>query len=102
MATLTKHETAHFRMNEWMRDASNAIQQSDEPEIVVDMSSVQQICSEDLNELIRLQLELKTQGRKLVLENALDHVAKVFSITRLDRVVELRRPTLVSTSVPTL
>lgn len=96
MATSTKAAPTQFGMSEWMHDASNAIQHSSEAEIVVDMSSVQRICSEDVNELLRLHLELRTQGRKLVLENALDHVAKVFSITRLDRVVELRHRALIS------
>jgi len=82
-----------------MHDASNAIQHSSEVEIVVDMSSVQRICSEDLNELLRLHLELRTQGRKLVLENALDHVVQVFSITRLDRVLELRHRALVASQL---
>ena len=82
-----------------MRDASNAIQHSSEQEIVVDMSSVQRICSEDVNELLRLHLELRTQGRKLVLEDTLDHVATVFSITRLDRVLELRQRALIASQL---
>jgi anti-anti-sigma factor len=100
MTTLTTTAKTPFRMNEWMREASNAIQQSGEREIVVDMSSVRRVCSEDLNELIRLHLELQTQGRKLVLENALDHVAQVFSLTRLDRVLELRQRALVGSDPP--
>lgn len=79
---------------DWIQDATNAARQSSETEIVVDMSSVERICSQDLNQLIELQRQLTAQGRKLVLENMLDHVTQVFLITRLDRVLEVREQVL--------
>ncbi len=74
----------------WVEQARKVAEQTTEAEIVVDMSTVQQIRSQDLTDLIRLQLDCKGNGRKLVLEKTLDHVWQVFTITRLDRLIEIR------------
>lgn len=77
-------------LGEWIVDARKTAMQTTDVEIVVDMSTVREICSRDLSELIRLHLETKERGRKLVLENTLDHLWEVFSLTRLDRLIEIR------------
>lgn len=74
----------------WMERARHSATDSTDLSVVVDMTTVSRVCSEDLNEVIRLHLELKTQGRRLVLANIPDHVREVFLITRLDRVIEIR------------
>jgi anti-anti-sigma factor len=94
MAFSTTTTNAPLTASHWIQDVSNAAKNSNEPEIVVDMSSVNHVRSQELNELIQLQRELNAQGRKLILENTLDHIAQVFSITRLDRVLELREQQL--------
>ncbi len=76
----------------WIEQARYVVEHSTCAEIVVDMSAVQRIRSQEINELIRLQLEINADGRKLVLENVLDHLWQVFSVTRLDRLVEIREP----------
>lgn len=63
---------------------------STELDITVDMSTVSRVCSEDLNEMIRLHLDLKAKGGKLILLGVQGHLMPVFAMTRLDRLIEIR------------
>ena len=82
--------TRAFSRDSWFEDVHNAAQDSPDAEIVVDMSAVERIQSRDLSDLVRLHLDFKQQERKLILENMLEEIARVFEVTRLDRVIEIR------------
>ncbi len=74
----------------WIVQAKCEAEQSVCEEVVVDLSDVYHINSSDLNDLIRLQLRVKHSGQRLVLCNVQETVLQVFTLTRLDRLIELR------------
>ncbi len=76
----------------WLNEAKYVAEQTTDVEIVVDISAVDQIRSAELNQLIRLHLELKGQGRTLVLEHAQHQLWEIFMLTRLNRLIEIRDP----------
>jgi anti-anti-sigma regulatory factor len=76
----------------WLDEAKNAAEQSTDHEIVVDISAVDRIVSAELNQLIRLHLHLKEEGRLLVLQHAQHHLWSIFTMTRLNRLIEIRDP----------
>ena len=76
----------------WLEEAKYVAEHSVDEEIVVDISAVKRIRSAELNQLIRLHLDIKHQGRILVLENAQPQVWEIFTLTRLNRLIEIRDP----------
>lgn len=74
----------------WIVQAKCNAEQSACEEVVIDLTGVDRINSNDLNDLIRLQLRVKQSGQRLVLVNAKEAVLQVFTLTRLDRLIELR------------
>lgn len=74
----------------WIVQAKCDAEQSVCEEVVIDLSDVYHINSNDLNDLIRLQLRVKHTGQRLVLANVQQTVLQVFTLTRLDRLIELR------------
>ena len=54
-------------------------------EVVIDCSGVDMISSEDLNALIRFHSRLRHESAALVLENVPAQIAKIFTLTRLNR-----------------
>lgn len=74
----------------WIVQAKCDAEQSVCEEVVIDLSDVYHINSNDLNDLIRLQLRVKHTGQRLVLANVQETVLQVFTLTRLDRLIELR------------
>lgn len=56
-----------------------------EHEVVVDCSGIETICSEDLNTLIQFHSRLRRESSLLVLANVPEHLARIFTLTRLDR-----------------
>ncbi|WP_197231583.1 STAS domain-containing protein [Novipirellula artificiosorum] len=76
--------------SDWLTAVARAIEQADEAEVIVDLSAVQMIASSDLSELIRLQLAARQLGRRMILQNPQVNVLEVFTLTRLDRLIELR------------
>ncbi len=76
----------------WLEEAKYAIQQTTDEEIVVDISAVAKITSAELNELIRLHLDVKQDGRRLVLQNAQLQLWQIFTLTRLNRLIDIRDP----------
>ncbi|MGB7326563.1 MAG: STAS domain-containing protein [Rubripirellula sp.] len=78
------------QVDNWLRDAKCDAENSESPEVIVDLSDVTRVSSHDLNELIRLQLHIKNGGQRLVLSNVQETVFQVFTLTRLDRLIELR------------
>jgi anti-anti-sigma regulatory factor len=77
---------------DWLEDVKCAVRQTAGPEIVVDISTVARITSAELNELIRLHLDAKQDGRKLVLRHAQPQLWQIFTLTRLNRLIEIRDP----------
>lgn len=61
-----------------------------EPEFRLDLSGVERITSEEINDLIAFQAVLRHQRCKLVLENVSSQLKQVFRLTRLDRLFEVR------------
>jgi anti-anti-sigma factor len=74
----------------WLEVANEAVRQSSVGEIVIDLSGVEQITSRELNELIRIQLLAKQLGNCLVLLNPQELISQVLTLTRLDRLIQLR------------
>ena len=85
-----RYDSAHDLSPDWIHHAHYVAEHSTDPEIAVDISAVEKIGSRELNELIRLHLSVKKDGRRLVLENAQKHLLQVFTETRLDRLIHLR------------
>ncbi len=61
-----------------------------ESEIVVDLSDVGQITSQELSKIVHLHLAYQDGGKRLVLANATGKVADIIAITRLARTVKVR------------
>jgi hypothetical protein len=59
-------------------------------EVVLDCGEIATVNSEDLNQLIRFQTQLRHEGATLVLVNVPEHLVDVFKMTRLNRLFELR------------
>ena len=74
----------------WLEEASYALDHTTDTEIVVNLSSLQTIRSSQLNDLIRMQVRARQAARRLVLENVQDQLWQVFTVTRLDRMFEIR------------
>ena len=75
---------------DWIRATQQVEETTTNREIVVDITSVDYVSSDDFNLLIRLQLKAKQRDRIIVLENAQDAVQSAFAITRLDRMIPIR------------
>ena len=78
----------------WLEAAHLSVNQTDDPNFVVDLAAIGTICSEELNELIRLQTRLRNAGRTLVLENVQENLWQIFNVTRLNRLIEMRQSTV--------
>ncbi|MFK8113663.1 MAG: STAS domain-containing protein [Rubripirellula sp.] len=74
----------------WLANVSERFEYATDTEIIVDLSTVETISSKELSELIRLQLLAKHYGKCLVLKNLHATVKEILTLTRLDRLIELR------------
>jgi hypothetical protein len=83
----------------WLVDARNRVFSQGgggqpgvgEPDmLVVDISSVEVVNSREIGEIARMQLALREQGKRLILENAQQQVCDVFDMTRMNRLVDVR------------
>ncbi|GAA5510853.1 STAS domain-containing protein [Novipirellula caenicola] len=81
--------SAEIRVH-WLVVAGQLAEEGGGEEILVDLSQVERITSQELSELIRLQLLVRKGGRKLVLENADENLRSIFELTRLTRLIEMR------------
>ncbi len=79
----------------WLNEAHHSVDETDDPIFAVDLAAIDTICSEDLNGLIRLQSRLRSAGRTLILENVSENLWQVFIVTRLNRLIEMRKSTAV-------
>ena len=87
-----KHPTdSRSGESQWLKEVTCDVDHTANTDVVADMSTVYEISSEQLNQLIRLRAKIRQQSRKLVLENVQDEVWQVFTVTRLDRLFEIRR-----------
>ncbi|TWU38988.1 hypothetical protein Q31b_40670 [Novipirellula aureliae] len=80
----------HGAPKHWLAAARRGLEQGSETEILVDLRSVELISSQEIGELIRLQLSARQKSRRLVLNNPQPNLLEVFTLTRLDRLIELR------------
>ena len=60
-------------------------------EVVIDLSGVERISTEEINLLIRTYGIVRQAGANLVIENAHEQLSNVFTLTRLDRLITIRR-----------
>lgn len=88
--TSPEQSSQHDDPFHFLKEVEYRASHTDDSEVVVDLSSLTTISSDDLNELIRLQAKLRQQGRTLVLKNACEIITQVFTVTRLDRLFEIR------------
>lgn len=58
--------------------------------ITIDMSGLEYICSAGIGILVMNYSRLKDLGEKIYLTNLNDHIKKVFKISLLDKVFEIR------------
>ncbi len=75
----------------WLKEAHDVADHTHDHEVVVDIAAIETISSDELSELIRLKSKMRNAGRSLVLENVQQHLWEVFTVTRLDRLLDLRR-----------
>lgn len=62
-------------------------------EVVIDCGGVEMISSEDLNALIRFHSRLRRESAALVLTNVSEQIAKIFTLTRLNRLFSVYEAT---------
>ena len=86
----TAVQRAPARREFWLTNVRERLEFTAEQEVVIDLAKVETISSNDLNELIRLQLHARHSGRHLVLKNVREIVREVITFTRLDRLIEMR------------
>ncbi len=60
------------------------------PDLVLDLSAVEFLSSMALSRFLALDRELRAGGGRLTLVNLRPTVLKVFTVTRLDRVLDVR------------
>ncbi len=82
------------RNRHWLVVAKQEAALTEGEVVVIDLSNVERIDSNELSELIRLQLSARSRGGSLMLKNAHENLQKVFAMTRLDRLIEMRLPML--------
>jgi anti-anti-sigma factor len=61
------------------------------PLLVLDFANVSYVSSIGLAALLRLRKQLATKGQRLAVLNVQPHVYEVFSVTRLDTVLDVRQ-----------
>jgi len=59
-------------------------------ELVLDLDGLEYIDSSGLGFLVTLHERMERQGQRLVLANLKSHVSRVFKITRLDQILDIR------------
>ena len=87
--TISEALDARFQIQ---RNAAYITDHSEAVEIVIDLGSVATISTEELNGLIKFQSHARHNGCTLVLENVCEDLVKVFTVTRLDRLIAVRNP----------
>ena len=70
--------------------ASLRLSEHKSDEIPIDCSAITMIKSDMLDRLIRLHLDARRSGVRLILENVNDFVYDVIMLTRLDRMLRIR------------
>ncbi len=73
-----------------MDQANRDVANHDVDEIAIDCSAITTIRSSMLDRLIRLHLDARQYGARVVLENVNDLVLEVIALTRLDRMLQIR------------
>ena len=81
----------HVKHRSWLQQAAYDVDHSTEVRVVVDLATVDRVCTEDLNRLIRLNARARQEGRRLILDNVQEPVWQVFTVTRLSRLFEIHR-----------
>ena len=69
--------------------------QTQERCVVIDLKHCLQISSRQLNSLIALNSQLRSESRELVLANLSEPIREVFELTRLDRLFHIEASNLV-------
>ncbi len=87
-------------VGQWLHNLQSSATSGVEREVVVDLTAVPSLNSRELGEIAKIQLALRAEGRKLILQNARREVCELFEMTRMDRLVEVRQ--LSTTPQPTL
>ncbi|EMI21948.1 hypothetical protein RMSM_01125 [Rhodopirellula maiorica SM1] len=86
-----RYSTANAEIQvHWLIVAGQLAEEGADEIIQVDLSQVERITSEELSELIRLQLLVRKNGRKLVLKNVEENLRSIFELTRLTRLIEMQ------------
>lgn len=73
----------------WFADLNRQIACSSGKEVVFDISHLETVNSEELSAITSAQLKLAARDRRLRLVNAKPHVAEVFELTRMDRMIKV-------------
>lgn len=94
----TPASSNHGTSTNWIAVARRNVEQGSETEIIVDLRNVELISSQEIGELIRLQLSARQKSRRLILKDPRPHLLEVFTLTRLDRLIELRHPAVTPSS----
>ena len=63
--------------------------QGDESIIIIDMENLTYLSSMGLGVIVKAYSESKRQGKKLVLSSLQDNIKKLFTITKLERIINI-------------
>lgn len=82
-------ETRYASVSEALDAEARLLERSDgDCEVVIDLSGVVRISTEEINQLIRTYGLVRQGGGTLVIENAHEQLSHVFTLTRLDRLIK--------------
>lgn len=86
----TDHLTSTKTARQVGQKVTAGLADSDQDRVNIDLQDVERIGSAGLNQLISINSKCRSLGVKVVLMDAQDSVKNVFSLTRLERMFEVR------------
>lgn len=78
------------RVTDLLQAAQELVLKPSDSDVVLDLSNVSQITSDELSEIICLHLACRENEKRLVVANPQGVVAEILEITRLGRTVNIR------------
>lgn len=88
-----RHPSPELRVDsvsDLLQEARQSVMPHGDVDVVLDLSNVVQISSDELSEIIRLHLACREKDKRLVVANPQGIVAETLEITRLGRTVKIR------------
>ncbi len=77
-------------IEEWGAELFGLVEEEDQKKLLLNFSHVEFLSSAALNKLILLEKKAKAAGGKLILCSLRPEITEIFSITRLDRLFDIK------------